>query len=77
MAESMEGVVSAAEPKTENVEEKAIAGKSPATHDAAQHALHVQVSLHQLHDLMARPQDVSQSHDCDGRGVLQVPVPAG
>jgi hypothetical protein len=75
MAE-MEGVVTAVEPKTENVEEKAIAGK-PFTHNAAQHALHVQVPLHQLHDLVARPQDVPQSHDRHGRGVLQVPVPAG
>jgi len=73
MADSMEGVVVEGEQaKTENVEQKAIGGKS----SAAQHALYLKVSLHKLHHAVAGPQDVSQSHDCDGHGQLQVPLPA-
>jgi hypothetical protein len=76
MADSMEGVVATADqPKPENVEEKAIQGE-PTTH-ATQHALYLAMSLRQLHDMLARPQDVPQSHDCHGPGVLQVSVSAG
>ena len=78
MADSMEGVVVDAEqPKTENVEHKAIAGKLPTPKPGVKHALHLQVPLCQLHDIMACPQDVSQSHDRHRPGVLQVPLPAG
>lgn len=63
MADSMEGVVATADqPKPENVEEKAIQGET--TPSTTQHALYLEMSLRQLHDIMARPQDVSQSHDC-------------
>lgn len=72
MTDSMEGVVTPEEqPKTENVEQKAIAGES-----TAQHALYLQVSLRQLHDIMACPQDVSESHDRDRYGIVQVSVSA-
>jgi hypothetical protein len=72
----MEGVVATADqPKPENVEEKAIQGE-PATHPRS-HALYLAMSLHQLHGIVARPQDVSQSHDRHGPGVLQVSRPAG
>jgi hypothetical protein len=72
MADSMEGVVAEGEqPKGENVEQKAISGEY-----TAQHAFHLQVSLHQLHDIMACPQDVSESHDSNRHGVVQVSVPA-
>jgi hypothetical protein len=43
MAETMEGVVTATEPKTENVEQKAIAGKS--TTSAAHHAFYLEMPL--------------------------------
>jgi hypothetical protein len=76
MADSMEGVVATADQaKPENVEEKAIQGE-PTT-CTTQHAFYLAMSLRPLHDIMARPQDVSQSHDCHGPGVLQVSVPAG
>jgi hypothetical protein len=73
MADSMEGVVATVdEPKTE---EKAIEGKSftSTTH----HAVYLEMSLRRLHDFMAGSQDVSESHDRDGPGVLQVSVSAG
>ena len=44
MADSMEGVVAEGEqPKTENVEQKAIAGTYPI--NTTQHGLHVEMSL--------------------------------
>lgn len=57
MAE-MEGVVAEGEqPKTENVEQKAIAGRSSSF--TVQHAFHLQVPMYQLQNLLASPQDVS------------------
>lgn len=68
----MEGVVATVdEPKPE---EKAIEGKSFTT---THHAVYFEMSLRQLHDIMAGPQDVPESHDRDGPGVLQVSVSAG
>lgn len=75
MADSMEGVVATADPKPD-VEQTAIAGQSAVRRHIPQHALHLPVPLRQLHDLMARPQDVPEPPDRDGPGVLQVPVPA-
>lgn len=73
MADSMEGVVAEGEqPKTENVEQKAIAGTY--LFNITQHGLHVQMSLRQLQIILASAQDVLQSHDSNRSGLLQVSV---
>jgi hypothetical protein len=72
MAESMEGVVAEGEqPKTENVEQKTVAGKSATL--TWQHG-YVLVSLHLLHHVVAASPHVSQFHDCYKPRIEQVPV---
>lgn len=78
MADSMEGVVAEGEqPTTENVEQKTIAGMSHQQYFfRPEDALHVPLSLHQLHNVVAHAQDVSQPHLRHEHGLVQVPLPA-
>ncbi len=69
MAESMEGVVTEAEaPKTENVEQKAIAGGYSIS--ATEDEYELRVSLHQLHNLVGSPKGVPKPYH-PGHGLLR------
>ena len=72
MAESMEGVVTEAEaPKTENVEQKAIAGGYFVS--TTKDGFNLETGLHKLHDIMASSQNVSKPFH-EQPGVLRPPV---
>jgi len=68
----MEGVVADGEqPKTENVEQKTVAGKS--TDITSQHG-YLLVPLHLLHHVVAASPHVSQLHDCYQSRIQHVSV---
>jgi hypothetical protein len=72
MAESMEGVVAEGEqPKTENVEQKTVAGKLAAL--TLQHG-YLFVPLYLLHHVMVASPHVSKLHDCYKSRIQQVSV---